>query len=66
MSNSQREVQVLSFMNGNRPATIVTDGERTKSFEYEVAMDHPSLHRAIAYLEARGYSIVPDEFYHNN
>ena len=66
MSNSQHEVQVLSFINGIHQATIVTDGERTKSFELECALDHPSLHKAIAYLESHGYKIVTDEFYHNN
>ena len=60
MSNVQHEVQVLSFQNGIHQATIVTDGERTKSFELECALDHPSLHKAIAYLESHGYSIVPD------
>lgn len=60
MSNSQHEVQVLSFQKGIHQATIVTDGERTKSFELECALDHPSLHKAIAYLESKGYSIVPD------
>ena len=66
MSNVQHEVQVLSFIKGIHQATIVTDGERTKSFELECALDHPSLHKAIAYLESHGYSIIPDAFYHNN
>ena len=51
------EVEVLSFMKDNQLATIVTDGERFKSFEIEVNKDHESLARAIAYLESRGYSI---------
>lgn len=66
MSNVQHEVHVLSFQKGIYQATIVTDGERTKSFELECALDHPSLHKAIAYLESHGYSIIPDAFYNNN
>lgn len=56
----QVKVEVLSFMKGSTPATIVTDGKRHKSFEYEASKDHSSLNRAIAYLEAKGYKIVPD------
>lgn len=56
------KVEVLPFMKGSTPATIVTDGERHKSFEYEASKDHASLNRAIAYLEAKGYRIVTDEF----
>ena len=66
MSNSQHEVQVLSFVRGENQATVVTDGERHKSFEFECSQDHPSLHRAIAYLESKGYSIVPDAFWTNS
>lgn len=60
MEKANHPVEVLSFVNGARSATIVTDGERHKSFEFECVQDHASLHSAIAYLEARGYSIVPD------
>lgn len=66
MSRIQNEVQVLSFVRGENQATVVTDGERHKSFEFECNLDHPSLHRAIAYLECKGYSIVPDAFWTNN
>lgn len=62
MKKIPNEVEVLSFMNGSVPATIVTDGERHKSFEYEASKDHASLTRAIAYLEAKGYIIVTDAF----
>jgi hypothetical protein len=66
MSDCQHEVQVLSFVNGDRSANIVTDGERTKSFEWECSRDHATLNKAIAYLESRGYRILPDVFYSNN
>lgn len=55
-------VEVLSFQDGTRQATIVTDGERHKSFEMEHSQDHPTLTKAIAYLESKGYRIVPDVF----
>lgn len=61
-TNHAATVEVLSFMKGSTPATIVTDGVRHKSFEFEASMDHATLTRAIAYLEAKGYCIVPDAF----
>ena len=66
-SNSQtvrqsHPVEVLTFRKGIRCATIVTDGERTKSFEWEHSQDHASLHQAIAYLESQGYEIDNEEW----
>lgn len=55
-------VEVLTFRRGVRCATIVTDGERTKSFEWEHSQDHSSLHQAIAYLESQGYEIDNEEW----
>lgn len=66
MSRIKNEVEVLSFVRGENQATVVTDGERHKSFEFECNRDHPSLQRAISYLESKGYSIVPDAFWTNN
>lgn len=57
MDNRQYAVEVISFMKDDQLATIVTDGVKFKSFEYEVNKDHDSLARAIAYLESRGYSV---------
>lgn len=57
MENKQYAVEVLSFRKDDQLATIVTDGVKFKSFEFEVNKDHESLARAIAYLESRGYSI---------
>lgn len=57
-----REVEVLSFLNGDNLATIVTDGDRHKSFEMECSRDHKSLAHAIAYLEAKGYRVLTDKF----
>lgn len=56
------EVQVLVFAtDACQQATVVTDGERTKSFEFGGARDHRSLKSAIAYLECRGYHILTEE-----
>lgn len=62
MSKDLHPVEVLSFQDGIRQATIVTDGVRHKSFEFEQSQDHPTLAKAIAFLETRGYRIVPDAF----
>ena len=66
MSKENNPVEVLSFVNGIQSATIVTDGTRHKSFEYAHCQDHETLSKAIAYLESKGYKIVPDEFYKSN
>lgn len=55
-------VEVLTFRKGIRAATVVTDGIRTKSFEWEHSQDHENLKQAIAYLEAQGYSIDTEEW----
>lgn len=57
MENRQYAVEVISFRKDDQLATIVTDGVKFKSFEFEVNKDHDSLARAIAYLESRGYSV---------
>lgn len=53
-------VEVLTFRKGIRAATVVTDGIRTKSFEWEHSQDHDNLKQAIAYLESQGYTIDND------
>lgn len=57
-----RQVEVLSFVNGDNLATIVTDGDRHKSFEIECSRDHDSLAHAIGYLESKGYKLLIDKF----
>lgn len=66
MSRQVTNPEVLSFVNRSTAAYIVTDGERHKTFETNETRDHASLQKAIAYLEAKGYSIVPDNFFTNN
>lgn len=53
-------VEVLTFYNGTKYATVVTDGNHTRSFEYECQKDHVSLKKGIAYLESIGYEILND------
>lgn len=52
--------EILVFMKGDRMATIVTDGTKHKSYEFDRCQDHGSLNMAISYLEAKGYSINID------
>lgn len=54
--------EVLTFRNGDNTATVVTDGSRHKTYEWELSREHASLTRAIAYLEAKGYSIETGTF----
>lgn len=56
------QVEILSFVKGDNLATIATDGERHVSQEFELAKDHATLGRAIAYLCAKGYVIDPENF----
>lgn len=56
------QVEVLSFVRGYNLATIATDGVRHVSQEIELAKDHSTLGRAIAYLCAKGYVIDPENF----
>lgn len=55
-------VEVLAFVKGGHSATIVTDGEQTRSYEYLKCKKHDTLKHAIAYLESQGYTLVPDCF----
>lgn len=62
MSKEQHPVEVLSFQRGDNLATIATDGMRHVSQEMELVKEHSTLSKAISYLEAKGYSIDPDNF----
>lgn len=59
---ANHQVEVVTFCRGDEFATVVTDGVMTRSFRREDTQQHESLKRAIAYLEARGYQIIPDAF----
>lgn len=60
MKQYSNQTEVLSFVNGGNQANVVTDGERHKSYEWECVRDHATLKKAIAYLESKGYRLVPD------
>lgn len=54
--------EVLSFRRGDNLATIATNGTRHVSQEIELVKEHSTLSRAIGYLEAKGYNLLPDQF----
>lgn len=62
MSKYTKPVEVLTFQGAGHYATIVTDGEQTRSFEWQCEKSHDSLKHAIGYLESRGYTIITDNF----
>lgn len=51
-------IEVLSFYDGERIATVVTDGVNVRSYEPDKCEQHKWLESAISYLEARGYHIM--------
>ena len=57
-----KKVEVLKFRNGDNVATIATNGIMHVTKEYELLKEHGTLHHAIGYLEAKGFSISTDEF----
>lgn len=60
--NKFRKVEVLKFRRWDNVATIATNGTMHVSMEYELTKEHSTLHHAIGYLEAKGFSISTDEF----
>lgn len=62
MEKNHHLVEVLSFRRGDNLATIATDGVRHVTQEFELCKEHGRLASAIAYLEAKGYQILIDEF----
>lgn len=55
-----RAIEVLAFQRGLQQATIVTDGDETRSFTQEACKCHKNLNSAISHLEAQGYRIISD------
>lgn len=55
-------VEVISFVNGDNLATIASDGVRHVTQEFSLCKEFPTLKKAIAYLEAKGFRIVTDHF----
>lgn len=54
-----RPTEVITFQRGDQLATVVTDGVNHRTYEWEYNRSHASITAAMAYLESRGYSIVP-------
>lgn len=60
VTKNTASVEVLAFRRGLQQATIVTDGQHTRSFTVRDCKSHTDLKAAIAYLEAQGYNIITD------
>lgn len=62
MEQPNISAEVLSFRRGDNLATVATNGIRNVTQEFELVKEHQSLAAAISYLEAKGYSILIDQF----
>lgn len=56
------EVAVIAFRKGDEWATVVTDGDHTRSFTWKQCRAHEDMMRAIGFLEAHGYKVMTDVF----
>lgn len=56
------EVAVIAFRKGGEWATVVTDGDQTRSFTWQECRRHEDMMRAIGFLESRGYEVMTDVF----
>lgn len=56
------EVAVIAFRKGDEWATVVTDGDQTRSFTWQECRAHEDMMRAIGFLESRGYEVMTDVF----
>lgn len=59
---NSHSVEVLTFVNQDLLATIATDGTRHVVQIIDNLVEFTTLPKAIAYLEARGYSIDTSNF----
>lgn len=62
MYSNQTAPEVITFRNGDVPATIVTNGESIRTYTSDEVKGHRKLNSAIAHLEYKGYSIMMDEW----
>lgn len=53
---------VIAFRKGDEWATVVTDGNQTRSFTWRECRRHEDMLRAIGFLESRGYEVMTDVF----
>lgn len=62
LAQQSHPVAVLAFRKGTEIATVVTDGNVTKTFRNVENKSHQSLTNAIGYLESRGYTLDMEEW----
>lgn len=62
MTETYNATEVISFKRGDNLATVATNGQRHVTQEFELVREHRTLRMAISYLEAKGYSVQPDNF----
>lgn len=55
------ELAVINFRKGDELAQVISNGESTRSYEIDDVKRHRSILKAIAYLEAKGYNVSPDD-----
>ena len=61
-TSTSPEVAVIAFRNGDEWATVVTDGDQTRSFTWQECRKHEDMLHAIGHLESRGYVVMTDVF----
>lgn len=61
-TSTSPEVAVIAFRKGDQWATVVTDGDQTRSFTWHGCRSHEDVTHAIGYLESRGYEVLTDVF----
>lgn len=61
-SSTSPEVAVIAFRRGDAWATVVTDGDQTRSYTWNDSRSHEDLMHAIGFLESRGYEVLTDVF----
>lgn len=53
-----QQIEVLEFTRGADIATVVTNGTRVNCYEPDAYGTYPTLIKAIAHLEGKGWSIL--------
>lgn len=56
-TSTSPEVAVIAFRKGDEWATVVTDGDQTRSFTLRECRPHEDMMSAIGFLESHGYSL---------
>lgn len=54
------DIEILRFRDGDKLATVVTDGQHIRTYEPDRCEQHDSLYKAIGFLESRNYNIIMD------